>query len=189
MTVCPSPLLHSLLSLDADRMTITIRNSVSRRYIGIILGWFPGRYSRLKTGIFSWSQYELSHLKNIVLRHIGSIAPRLSRDCPISRQTRTFTHGEISQKISQIFRKSPRTHPQNSHRLSGIRRTTQNPAKCCLCPKLGLCQKLCLCYLPQKFFQKIFSNFFSKIFFQKIFPKILTPRALASKMRSIERCL
>lgn len=54
-------------------------------HIGILLGRFPGRYTRPKTGIFSRSQYELSHLQNFVLRHIGGIAPRLSRDCPISR--------------------------------------------------------------------------------------------------------
>ena len=129
------------------------RDLCYKRHNGIILGRFPGRYTRPKTGIFSWSQYELSSLQNFVLRHIGGIAPLRSRDCPISRLSLTFTHGEISQKIfSQIFRKSPRTHPQNSHRLAGIRRTPQNPPK------------PALCYIPQKFFQKIFSKFFPKIF-------------------------
>lgn len=85
-------------------------------HIGTISGRFPGRYTRPKTGIFSRSQYELYALQNFVLRHIGGIAPRLSRDCPISTGPLTFTHGEISQKIFAIFRKSPRTHSQNSHR-------------------------------------------------------------------------
>lgn len=43
----------------------------NKRYIGILLGRFPGRYTRPKTGIFSRSQYELSHLQNFVLRHIA----------------------------------------------------------------------------------------------------------------------
>ena len=67
----------------AERIYLIEKAGLEYRYIGIILGRFLGRYSRPKTGIFSWSQYELSHLQNIVLRHIGSIAPRLSRDCPI----------------------------------------------------------------------------------------------------------
>lgn len=137
---------------DVPRMT-----SPYRAHIGIILGRFPGRYTRPKTGIFSRSQYELSHLQNFVLRHIGGIAPLRSRDCPISRHPLTFTHGEISQKFfpkknwpltfSQNFRKSHRTHPQNSHRLAGIRRTPQNPR-----------------YVTSR-------RNFSKIFFQIFFPK------------------
>ena len=133
------------------------RDLSNKRYIGILLGRFPGRYTRPKTGIFSWSQYELSHLQNFVLRHIGGIAPRLSRDCPISRLSLTFTHGEISQKIfpknfglllfSQFFASLPRTHPQNSHRSAGIRRTSQNP-----------------CYVTSR---RNFSKFFFQFFSQK----------------------
>ncbi len=141
------------------------RDLCYRPHTGILLGRFPGRYTRPKTGIFSWSQYELSHLQNFVLRHIGGIAPRLSRDCPISRSALTFTHGEISKIFSQNFRKSPRTHPQNSHILAGIRRIRQPPK----------------CYLSQKFFQKIFSKFF---------PKILRPSGACVYRRCLyRRCI
>lgn len=58
--------------------------------------------------------------------------------------------------------------PQNSHLLAGIRRTPQNPL---YVQNASNSAKPRLCYIPQKFFQKIFSNFF---------PKILRPRALAS---------
>ena len=54
-------------------------------HIGTISGRFLGPYTRPKTGIFLRSQYELTSLQNFVLRHIGRIALRLSRDCPISR--------------------------------------------------------------------------------------------------------
>lgn len=125
----------------------------NKRYIGILLGRFPGRYTRPKTGIFSRSQYELSHLQNFVLRHIGGIAPRLSRDCPISRRTahvharRNFP--KIFPKNFGLFRKSPRTHPQNSHRLASFRRTRQNP-----------------CYVTSRrnFSKKFFPKFFSQNF-------------------------
>lgn len=147
-----------------------MRTPLYKRYIGIILGRFPGRYTRPKTGIFSRSQYELSHLQNFVLRHIGGIAPRLSRDCPISRSALTFTHGEISQNFFAIFRKSPASHS------AGIRRTRQNSL---------LCKNSRLCCRQKKFFQKFFSKFFPensrlsypaisyipKKIFQKIFSK------------------
>ena len=138
-------------------MTLLHRCIFDRGYNGIISGWFPGRYTRPKTGIFSRSQYELSSLQNFVLRHIGGIAPLRSRDCPISTEPLTFTHGEISQKF---FRKKIRTLPQvaphSPAEFAPSRRNPQNP------PKLP--QNPGLCYLPQKFFQKIFSNFFSKNF-------------------------
>ena len=126
-----------------------MRTPLYKRYIGIILGRFPGRYTRPKTGIFSRSQYELSSLQNFVLRHIGGMAPLRSRSCPISRQTLTFTHGEISQKK---FRKFFASRP---HSPAGIRKNllyVQNSAK----PPI--------CYISQKFFQKFFPNFFPKFF-------------------------
>ena len=102
-----------------------------RPHTGILLGRFPGRYTRPKTGIFSWSQYELSHLQNFVLRHIGGIAPRLSRDCPISRSALTFTHGKISKnffaKFSQVSPHRLRISPAE---FASFRRTplyVQNP--------------------------------------------------------------
>ena len=160
-----------------------------RGYIGILLGRFPGRYTRPKTGIFSWSQYELSHLQNFVLRHIGGIAPRLSRDCPISRRPLTFTHGEISQNFfSQNFRKSPRTHPQNSHRLAGIRRTPQNPDYVTSRRNFSkfffqnfsqnfrvhgrMRRKCALCWIARNFSQKFFPKFFGILY------KVSTPRQL-----------
>lgn len=122
-------------------------------HIGILLGRFPGRYTRPKTGIFSRSQYELSHLQNFVLRHIGGIAPRLSRDCPISRRT-PHVHARRNfpknfPKNFGLFRKSPRTHPQNSHCLASFRRTPQNP-----------------CYVTSRrnFSKKFFFQIFSQIF-------------------------
>ena len=133
---------------------------LNKRYNGIIPGWFPGRYTRPKTGIFSWSQYELSSLQNFVLRHIGGIAPLRSRDCPISRHPLTFTHGEISQKFfakilaSYFFAKFSQVARISPAEFAPFRRNPQNPPK----PRI--------CYLPQKFFQKIFS---------KKIPKILRP--------------
>ena len=128
-------------------------------HIGTILGRFPGRYTRPKTGIFSRSQYESFALQNFVLRHIGRMALRLSRDCPISRLPLTFTHGEISQKnfrknfglllLSQIFRKSPAPTSQSPAEFAPFRTFSQESAK------------PCLCYIPQKFFQKNFSQIFS----------------------------
>ena len=123
---------------------MTIRNIP---HIGIILGWFPGRYTRPKTGIFSRSQYELSSLQNFVLRHIGGIAPRLSRDCPISRHPLTFTHGEISQKF---FRKIFASRPHLTRRIRTVPQESAEPAKT---PEM----------LPPA---EIFPKFFSKIFFQ-----------------------
>lgn len=130
---------------------MTIRN---KRYIGILLGRFPGRYTRPKTGIFSRSQYELSHLQNFVLRHIGGIAPRLFRDCPISRRPLTFTHGEISQKFFANFSQVARI---SAAEFAHFRRTQQNTGY------VQNSSKPALCYIPQNFFQKFFSNFFPKI--------------------------
>lgn len=142
-----------------------MRTPLYKRYIGILLGRFPGRYTRPKTGIFSRSQYELSHLQNFVLRHIGGIAPRLSRDCPISRRTaHVHARRNFPKNFSQFFASRPaltrriRTVPQES---AEPRKTPAKPL---------------LCYLPQKFFQKIFSKFFSKI---------LRPSGACVKMRKM----
>jgi len=144
-------------------MTISIT-----AHIGILLGRFPGRYTRPKTGIFSRSQYELSHLQNFVLRHIGGIATRLSRDCPISRRPLTFTHGEISQKFFPknfgLFRKSPRTLPQNS----------QNPPKLRKTP-----------FMSKKPRNVTSRRNFSKKFFPKFFPRFLRPSGACVKMRKM----
>lgn len=133
-------------------------------HIGIILGWFPGRYTRHKTGIFSWSQYELSHLQNFVLRHIGGIAPLHSRGCPISRQTRTFTHGEIS-KI--FFANFSQVAPHSSAEFAPSRRNPQNsaePRKACKTQKSM--QNPDMLHLAE-IFPKIFFQNFSKNFFPK----------------------
>jgi hypothetical protein len=139
------------------------------RYIGTISGRFPGRYTRPKTGIFSWSQYELSHLQNFVLRHIGGIAPRLSRDCPISRSALTFTHGEISQKFfakfSQVAPHLTRRIRTFSQESAGIRQNPRNVTS---------------------------RRNFSKKFFPNFFPKFWDPRALASigdaSIRDASKC-
>ena len=139
----------------------------NKRYIGILLGRFPGRYTRPKTGIFSWSQYELSHLQNFVLRHIGGIAPLRSRDCPISRLSLTFTHGEISQKIFPknfgllLFSQFFASRPALTRRIRTVPQESTEPAKTPV-------------YVTSR-------RNFSKFFFPNFFPKFLTPRALASK--------
>ena len=148
-----------------------------KRYIGILLGRFPGRYTRPKTGIFSRSQYELSHLQNFVLRHIGGIAPRLSRDCPISRRPLTFTHGEISQKF---FRKIFASRPHLTRRIRTVPQESAESAKTCfmlppaeIFPKnffqifsqnfstLGRMRRKCAkCYIARNFSQIFFPKFF-----------------------------
>lgn len=121
---------------------------------GIIIGRFPGRYTRPKTGIFPRSQYELSPLQIFVLRHIGSIAPLRSRSCPISRLPLTFTHGEISQKF---FRKFSQVAPHSLPEFAPSRRNPQNPPK------------------PRKTPVYVTSRRnFSKKFFPKKFPKNCT---------------
>lgn len=138
-------------------------------YNGTILGGFPGRYTRHKTGIFLRSQYELTTLQNFVLRHIGRIAPRLSRDCPISRLSLTFTHGEISQNF--FFAKNFASHPhrlrKSPQKFAPSRKNPQNPPK----PRLSLKTRFML--HP--------AEIFPKNFFQKFFPKKLSLGALASK--------
>ena len=136
-------------------MTIRNRCIFDKRYIGIILGRFPGRYTRPKTGIFSRSQYELSSLQNFVLRHIGGIAPRLSRDCPISRHPLTFTHGEISQKF---FRKIFASRPHLTRRIRTVPQESAEPAKT---PEM---------LPPAEIFPKFFSKFFFQIFSQNFLP-------------------
>lgn len=126
-----------------------MRTPLYKRYIGIILGWFPGRYTRPKTGIFSRSQYELSHLQNFVLRHIGGIAPRLSRDCPISRRPLTFTHGEISQKF---FRNFFASRPALTRRIRTVPQESAEP------------RKTPVMLHPAEIFPKIFFQIFSQIF-------------------------
>ena len=122
---------------------------MNKRYNGILLGRFPGRYTRPKTGIFSWSQYELSSLQNFVLRHIGGIAPRLSRDCPISRHPLTFTHGEISQKF---FRKFFASRPHLTRRIRTVSQESAEPAK------------TLIMLPPAEIFPKIFFQIFSQNF-------------------------
>lgn len=117
-------------------------------HIGIILGRFPGRYTRPKTGIFSRSQYELSSLQNFVLRHIGRIAPRLSRDCPISREP---AHVHARRNFPKIFRKI-------SAEFAPSRRNPQNSAK-----RLKL-RKTPFMLHPAEIFPKIFSKIFSQNF-------------------------
>ena len=143
-------------------------------HIGIILGWFPGRYTRHKTGIFSWSQYELSHLQNFVLRHIGGIAPLHSRGCPISRQTRTFTHGEIS-KI--FFANFSQVAPHSSAEFAPSRRNPHNsaePPKSMQNPEKHAKPR----YVTSR--RNFSKNFFPK-FFQKFFPKNSTLGSLRQK--------
>ena len=77
------------------------------------------------------------------------MAPLRSRSCPISRQTLTFTHGEISQKK---FRKFFASRPALTRR---------NPQKPALCPKLRKTPDML--HLAE-IFPKIFSKFFPKIF-------------------------
>ena len=162
-------------------MTLLHRCIFDRGYNGIISGWFPGRYTRPKTGIFSWSQYELSRLQNFVLRHIGGIAPLLSRDCPISRETLMFTHGEISQKF---FRKFFASHPALTRRIRTVSQESAEPAKT---PAKPLFMLHSAEIFPKNFFQFFSKNFeilgrlrrkcaltyiarnFSQIFFPKIF--------------------
>lgn len=144
------------------RMTLSYpyRDLCYRPHIGIILGWFPGRYTRPKTGIFSRSQYELSSLQNFVLRHIGRMALRLSRDCPISRLPLTFTHGEISQKI---FRKFSQVAPHSPAEFAPSRRNPHNPAeprKTSETPETP--EMLHPAEIFPNFFSKIFPKFFQK---------------------------
>lgn len=125
---------------------MTIRN---KRYIGILLGRFPGRYTRPKTGIFSRSQYELSSLQNFVLRHIGRMAPRLSRDCPISRRTaHVHARRNFPKKFFAIFSAS---RPALTRRIRTVPQESAEPAK------------TPIMLHPAEIFQNFFSNFFPKI--------------------------
>lgn len=126
---------------------MTIRN---KRYIGILLGRFPGRYTRPKTGIFSRSQYELSSLQNFVLRHIGRMAPRLSRDCPISRRTaHVHARRNFPKKFFAIFSAS---RPALTRRIRTVPQESAEPAK------------TPIMLHPAEIFQNFFFKFFSQNF-------------------------
>lgn len=122
-----------------------MRTSLYRPHIGIILGMFSGRYTRHKTGIFSGSQYELSHTpKKFVLRPIRHHLPLFSHPCPISR---SLSHVHARRNFPNFFRKI-------FAEFAPSRRNPQNSANPPLFSKLSFMLPLAEIF-PKNFFQKI----------------------------------
>lgn len=122
-----------------------------------------------------------SHFQNFVLRHIAVYPSRLTRRCPISRRC-PHVHARRSflKNFSQKFWPLSQVAPHSPAEFAPSRIFPQNPAKTSVMFKArktgfmlpseeifpkNFFQKiqspqLPLSYIPQKFFQKIFSKIF-----------------------------